>query len=488
MNLYKILENIDILEFVNINKEETKNIEIKNICDNTTNIKKLKDSLFVCIEGFNFDSHTIVKDFESFGVKFLVCNKKIETKIPCIIVKNTRKVLGEIASNFYDNPCKKLKIIGVIGTNGKTSTTYIIKQLLDKQNVKTSLIGTSGVYINNKRIKETLTTPDPLLLNELFYKMFKAGSEVVVMEISAHAISLNKVDFLCCDALIFSNFSQDHLDFFQTMENYKNTKFSFFNSKNCKNAIINIDDKAGSELYANSNEKIPTFSFGIENDADIIAKDIKLFLNKTNLTIKINESYKKIAFNLSCRFNVYNLLSAVLTLKVLDFSINLNHIKTLKPIKGRFNIIKLSKNKFIIIDYAHTPESLKSLLQNVNKLFHGKIITLFGCPGNRDETKREIMGNIAYNYSDKIYITSDNPKYENPLIICNQILKGAKEKGKIVEDREKAIKKAIKNLKANEVLLIVGKGSESYQDINNLKIPYSDFKVVYKCIKKLKKQ
>lgn len=488
MKVKELLKNIKVLKYVNISKKELENFNIKYLIDNTKNENKLKNSCFVCINGFNFDSHTISNFLKEKGVKFLVCEKEVETLLPYIIVENTRKELGYLASNFYNNPSKKMKIIGVIGTNGKTSTTNIIKQLCDLNNIKCSLIGTSGVYINNKRLKETLTTPDPLLLNELFYKMEKAKSKVVVMEISAHAIYLNKVDFLKTDTLIFTNFSQDHLDFFKTMDNYKNVKFSYFNKYNTKNAIINIDDLAGEELYNKIKDIINTKTFSINKKSDLQAKYIKLQLNRSEFTIKTENESLNLKTRIACEFNIYNILSAILALKTLKFTKNLyKNISKLKPVLGRFNIKKVKNNSFAIIDYAHTPESLKSVLENIKKLSNKKIITVFGCPGNRDETKREIMGKIAYKYSKKVIITTDNPKYENPLIICNEILKGAKEKGVIIEDREKAINFAYKNLN-NNILLIAGKGSETEQDINNLKIPYSDYKVLNNCIKNEKKQ
>ena len=488
MKAKQILKNVEILEYVNINKKTLEKLEISNVCDNEKNKKKLKNSCFVCIEGINFDSHSLSKKLEQYGVKLLVCNKKVETNIPYVIVKNTRSALGYIANNFYGNPTEHLKIIGVIGTNGKTSTTSILKQLFDMNKINCSLIGTSGVYINKKRFKETLTTPDPLLLNELFYKMVKAKSEVVVMEISAHAIALNKADFLKTDVLIFTNFSQDHLDFFKTMENYKQTKFLFFNNKNTKNAIINLDEKAGEELYAKIKDKIKTKTYGLEKEADLIAKNISLYLDKTYFDLIVNKRKISLCPSLSCLFNIYNVLSATLAMRVLGYTKNLyKNINKLKPVVGRFNIKKIKNNSYAIIDYAHTPESLRSVLENIKKLSDKKIISVFGCPGNRDEVKREIMGQIAYEYCEKIIITTDNPKYENPLIICNEILKGAKEKGIIIEDREKAIKKAYKDCN-NNILLIAGKGSETYQDINNLKIKYSDKKALNKCIKKPKKQ
>jgi len=487
MKARQLFKNIEILKYVNINKEDFNNIEISSVCDNEKN-KNIKNSCFVCIEGINFDSHLLAKKLEKQGVKLLVCNKKVDVNIPYVIVKNTRSALGFIANNYYGNPNEKFKVIGVIGTNGKTSTTSILKQLFDLNNINCSLIGTSGVYINKKCLEETLTTPDPLLLNELFYKMAKARSEVVVMEISAHAISLNKVDFLKVDVLIFSNFSQDHLDFFKTMENYKKVKFSFFNKKNTQNAIINIDDEAGKELFDKVKDKIFTKTFGIKNEASLKAENIKLYLEKTSFDIVCNNIKYSVMPNLSCEFNVYNILSAVLSMQVLGYNKNLfTNTNKLKPIKGRFNITKVKNNSYAIIDYAHTPESLKSVLENIKKLSNKKVIAVFGCPGNRDETKREIMGNIAYKYCDKIIITSDNPKYENPLIICHEILKGAKEKGTIIEDRKKAIETAYKHLN-NNILLIVGKGSETYQDYNNLKIKYSDKKALIACIKNAKKQ
>lgn len=489
MKAENLLKNVEIKGVKNANLNEIYNLNISNVIDNFNNVGNNKNLCFVCINGFNFDSHILVKNLNINNVSLIISEKELETNIPYVIVKNSRSALSFIASNFYNNPSEKLKVIGIIGTNGKTSTTYLIKQLLNKQKIKCSLIGTSGVYINNKKLKETLTTPDPLLLNKLFSKMVKAKTEVVVLELSAHAISLNKVDFLFCDVLIFSNFSQDHLDFFKTMENYKNTKLSYFNKLHTKNAVINIDDNVGLELFnkLKAEKEINCYSYSIKNTSNVKAENVSLSLNNTKFNLKLfNEEYK-IKTKVLCEFNVYNILSAILSLSILNYKNNLiQNVNTLSPVKGRFNIIKISKNKFCIIDYAHTPESLIKVLESVKSLSNFNIISLFSCPGNRDETKRKLMGEIAYNFSKKIIISTDNPKFENPLIIASEIKKGAKEKGVVIEDRKTAIIYAIKNLKENQVLLIIGKGTESYQDINNLKIPYSDYKTVYSCIKTLK--
>ena len=486
MEIKKLIKDIKVLEFVNF-KEDTFKLDIFNLCDNSKDLKKLKNSAFICVQGLNFDSHNLVSSLQNNGVKFFICSKKIETNLPYIIVENTREVLGELASNFYESPQKSFKLVSVIGTNGKTSTTYFIKALLNQLNIPCGIIGTSVVFIKNKKYAETLTTPDPLLLYSIFSKMKKAGCKVVVMEISAHAIKLNKVNNLVSDITIFTNFSQDHLDFFKTMENYKLTKFSYFNEFNTKKALINLDDSAGKELYLKIKDKICSKTYGINGKYDIFAKNIKYSL--LNSTFLLNLSNKKYNINTKTigNFNVYNILSSVLCLTELGYSFDVeNCVNKLTNVSGRFNIFKLKNNRFIIIDYAHTPESLKLILQNTKNLSNLKLIAVFGCPGNRDEEKRELMGQIAYNYCEKIYITADNPKYENPLIICNEILRGAKEKGEIIIQREKAIKKAIKNLKENEVLLILGKATETYQDYNNLHIKYNDYEVLTKCIKNKK--
>ncbi len=483
MKVEKIIDGIKVKKCVNFD-EKTLKIDIKTLCDNTKS-KKIANSLFVCIEGFNFDSHNLASKFEVLGVKFVVCEKEIDTNLPYIIVESTRSALSKLCDNFYNHPTKSFKLIGVIGTNGKTSTTYFIKQFIEKNNKKCSVIGTSGVYINNKKLKETLTTPDPLVLYKLFDKAKKAKSDVVVMEISAHAISLKKVENLKCDIVCFTNFSQDHLDFFKTMENYKQTKFSFFNALNTKKAIINIDCIEGEELYSIIYGKIDAKTFSLQKKADFCAKNVKTTLQKSVFELIFEGFCKKVEVFVPCLFNVYNILCAISVCKELGFVVNQKILSSIKPVKGRFDVFCLKDNKYIIIDYAHTPESLKTVFLSIKSLGNNKIIALFGCPGNRDETKREIMGKIAKDFCEKVIITSDNPKFENPLIICEEILWGAKGKGIIIEDREKAIDFAIKNLKPNEVLCIIGKGTEEYQDINNKKIKYSDYFVVSKRIKNL---
>lgn len=478
MKLEELLKNVEILDVKNISFQKLFSLEVERISDNSYD--KLKNSLFVCISGDNFDSHKIVQEIDSF-VKVFVCEHEVKTKKPFIIVKNTRRALSYICGNFYNNPIEKMKLVCVVGTNGKTTTTYFLKQMLEHLGKKVGLIGTSGVYIKNKRLKETLTTPDPMLLHKLFYKMEKEKCDIVVMEVSAHAIFLHKIDNLKADVTIFTNFSQDHLDFFKTMENYKKSKLKFF-EYNTKFAIINKDDKISNELINLIKNKIDFSTFGLNSCANLTS-NYDCDINGTKLNIIYNNHEYHVIFNVPCLYNVYNLLSAIMVCLHFGFLIEeiIEVIPKIKNVAGRFDIIEY-KNK-IIIDYAHTPESLKETLKNIKQLTNGEIILIFGCPGNRDETKRAIMGKIANKYCKKIVITTDNPKFENPLRICNQILIGCKEKGLIIEDRFDAIKFAINCARENEIILIAGKGSESFQDINGIEMKYSDYKSVFRCIK-----
>lgn len=482
VKLKKLLENVEILDVKNISFQKLFSIEVERVCDNS--FDKLENSLFVCVAGENFDSHKIVSDVENF-VKVFVCEHEIKTKKPYIIVKNTRRALSYIFGNFYDNPIKKMKLVCVVGTNGKTTTTYFVKQMLEFLGKSVGLIGTSGVFIKNKKLKETLTTPDPKILHELFFKMEKAKCDVVVMEVSAHAIFLRKIDNLKADVTIFTNFSQDHLDFFKTIENYKKTKLKFIEN-NTNYLCFNRDDEISGEIENLVKNKIEYSTFGLNFGADLTS-EVECELNGTELKIKYNQKEFNTTFNVPSLYNVYNLLSAILVCLKFGFKIQeiVDVIPKIKQVAGRFDVICFKTNK-IIIDYAHTPESLKETLENIKNLTEGDITLVFGCPGNRDEIKREIMGKIANKFCKKIIITTDNPKYENPLRICEEILKGCDVKGTIIEDRFSAIKFAIKNAKENEIILIAGKGSESYQDINGIEMKYSDYKSVFRCIKNKK--
>lgn len=486
MKLVELLKNIEVKQIVG----NVENIEITAIYDHSEKVGA--NGLFVATTGLRVDSHNFIDQAVKNGAVAVVVEKLTNTTLPQILVENSKIALSKIAGNLYKNVLEKLKIISVIGTNGKTTTTYFIKDMLQFLGFNVGVIGTSGIFINNEKLPAKLTTPDTLDLFLLFEKMQKAGVEVVVMEISAHAIFLHKIDGFLSEVAVFTNFSQDHLDFFKTMECYGAVKKSYFNANFCKNAVVNIDDKLGQEIFNIAN--IPALSYSLHN------KKAHLFITKP--TLKINESTfylhfnnltKKINFQIGAKYNIYNLLASVLTLTYFNipFLKIINSISHIKTPEGRFKSVIVDKNCTVIIDYAHTIEALKQLLLHTKKTNNCKVICVFGCPGSREHLKRAKMAQIAGKFSGFVILTTDNPDIENPNIILSQMERGIKKTKcpyQIIEDRTIAIKKAL-NIKKNDektTILIVGKGQEPYQIINGVYVPYNDEEELLKIIKKEK--
>ena len=473
MKLKELLKGIQIERIIG----DISKINIDALCDNSN--KVAKNSLFVAIIGLRVDSHNFAKDAVSNGAVALVVEQVLEVYLPQIVVNNTREVLGKLANNFYNNVTSNLKIISIIGTNGKTTTSYLIKDILEEANLKVGVIGTSGIFICGKKQPSNLTTPDTLELFELFNQMKESGVQVIIMEVSAHAIKLNKVKVFKVDIAFFTNFSQDHLDCFDSLEDYKQTKISYFAPDFCNLAVINVDDEAGQELY--NKTTVPSLTYGIKNPSDVFCIDLKMSLKGSSFFINLVDSVNKIALNLPAKFNVYNSLAAACTCFALGVEEEqiINGLNSTHKVDGRFNIIEFGKNCNVIIDYAHTPEAISNLLKSIKKLSKAKNICVFGCPGNREQKKRSVTGKIIGELCDYAVITSDNPDLENPNIIFEQIESGLKQTKcpyEIVEDRAEAIKVALAKVKKQEKtnILVLGKGSEDYQIINGLKSPYND--------------
>ena len=482
MKLINLLSGIEILETVG----DYENALIKNLNVNTK-IKK-ESSLFVCIKGLRIDSHNLLEEIRASGATSLIVERKLDVNLPQIVVKNSRVALGVLANNFYNNPLKNIKLVTIVGTNGKTTTSYLIKDILESSGLKVGVIGTSGNYVNGKFFKADLTTPDTLELFELFNKMKNASVNVIVMELSAHAIKLNKTSGFISDVCVFTNFSQDHLDFFKTIGNYKNTKKSVFNKNFCKYAVINSDDEVGKEILKET--KLKALTYGIKEASHIFAINLSMNLSGSSFFINLLDTVGKVNLNLPAKFNVYNSLAAASCCLAIGLSqeeiikgLNKKHI-----VNGRFNLIFISKNCYVVIDYAHTPDALENLLSNVKSLSKCELITVLGCPGNRDEGKRAIMGKIASKYSNEVVITSDNPDLENPLSIMDDIKRGVKNcQCEFIENRSEAIEYGLSKLKQKTVLVIAGKGDEPYQIINNIKSPYNDKETLLKLLNKTHK-
>lgn len=476
MKIERLFENVPIINTY----EKFKKIEIETIETNSKNHSK--NSLFFCLKGTNTDGHDFAQEAIKNGAKVLVVERLLNLQVPQILVENARKTLALVCANFFNNPQKNLKLIGITGTNGKTSTTLILQKIFLTAKQSVGVIGTLGYFINQNHFECDMTTPDPYKLFEILSQMKKAGVKYVFMEVSAHAIYFNKIEGLNFEIGVLTNITQDHLEFFNNMENYSKTKLDFINSKAVKLALVNADDKSYFLV-----KRDLCISYGIENPADNFAVNIDLKLGKTSFVLNILDNIIKVKTNLTGMFNVYNVLvacSVSLILGIKQIYIK-KALKQLEAIKGRFNIFKTKKGE-VIVDFAHTPDGLENVLKTIRQISGKNIICVFGCNGNRDALKRPLMGKIAEEYCSKVILTSDNPRFENAEIIFENILSDVKHKAKFEreQDRILAIKKGIKLLKKNKksVLVICGKGGEEYQDINGIKVPYNELEVVENCL------
>lgn len=479
MYLSNLIKGIDYIKITG-----NKDINIKGL---SASSKKIHSGyIYVAITGTKVDGNLYAIDAKQNGAVCIITDNidyKLDN-ITIIYVKNSRTAYGIIAKNLYDKPDEKMIVIGITGTNGKTTTTKLIANLLELQGKKVGIIGTNGYYINDESIGEGLTTPDPEVLYEMLAIMFKRGVSHCIMEISAHSIALEKVSCLDIDIAVFTNFTQDHLDFFKSMEEYESYKIKFMLRNDIDYKVINSDDETGRKINKLLDDD--SISYGISNPSDVFAVDIKYSSLGSCFVMNIYDSIYYINSPLYGLFNVYNLLTALTVIEILDIDLDyaISTIPQIKEIEGRFNVMAY-KNNYIIIDYAHTPDGLYNLLKGA-KVFDRKIITVFGCGGNRDKCKRPIMGRIAKEMSDFVIVTSDNPRYEDPAIIINEIMTGIsnKENTLCVVNRIKAIEYAMR-LAHNSVIVIAGKGAEQYIEQNGIKVPYNDKNIVQEIMESL---
>lgn len=471
MKLEKLIENLD----ANVVGETD-----HEIFDITYNSKEVtKGSLFVCIRGENSDGHDFAKDAEKNGAAAILCEKQVQVNIPQIVVSSTRKALSKVFSCFYDNPQNKLKIIGLTGTNGKTTTSFLIKSILEESGKKVGLIGTQGAFIGKQFFQTGLTTPDPQFLFKLLKQMVDFGVEYVVMEVSAHALSLDKTEGIVFEVGVLTNLTQDHLDFFKTMENYKRAKFKLFEGNKIKSAVLNFDDEFGRELGETID--VPFLSYSLNNPSDVFAAKIGNKNGKNKFIVNILDNVFDVESNLIGEFNIYNSLAAASVAAMLGCSTKQikNGLERLLGVEGRLNRFNLSNGVVAFIDFAHTPDGIEQALNAIRELKFKQIITVFGCSGNRDKDKRHKMGQIAEKLSDYVVLTTDNPRFENPELILDDIEIGMEKTAHTrFVSREQAIEFALTLAKKGDCVAILGKGAETYQDINGVNVPYSDFEVV----------
>ena len=485
--MYKIFEGINY-EVLNKGAE----FEIEGIEFDSRNIKN--NYVFVAMTGSLVDGHNYIDTAIEKGAKMIIVEKKdikLEEDITYVYVENIRKNLGIIASNYYNWPQNKIKIIGVTGTNGKTTSTYILENILEN----TSRIGTTGHRILDVNKETTNTTPESIDLIKLLDESVKKGVEYFIMEVSSHALEIGRVEMLQFDSVIYTNLTQDHLDFHETMENYFQAKNKIFSKlrDDSSSAIVNADDFYGIRiLQENKSRKNNFMSYSITDKASDIYGEV-LEYNNFGMKIKIVYENKEYTFNskLVGNYNLSNILSCVGVLVKLGIEMNdiIEKIQKIESVPGRFQLIENDKAIRVVVDFAHTEDGLINVLQTLKEMTKNKVITIFGAGGDRDKAKRKKMGIAATKYSDYIIITSDNPRNENPIDIINEIESGLKEvnfpkeKYETIVDREQAIARGIELSRENDSLLIAGKGHEKYQIIGNEKLHFDDCEIANKYIK-----
>lgn len=492
MTLSRLLEGIQVTKMFQSMYGQmvvTHEIDVQHIRYDSRKVER--NDLFAAIRGTDYDGHKFIDEAVKRGAKVVVVDDDearpdsffMHAGVVKVVVPHARRALARMSANFYEHPSRKLRLVGVTGTNGKTTTIYLIASMMEKA----GLIGTIEYRIGDEVFPATHTTPESLELNALLSRMVARGCSAAVMEVSSHALHQHRVEGLEFDAGVFTNLTQDHLDYHGTMEEYLKAKKMLFDALDERAiAVTNADDDAGMRMVESSRAK--KIRYGLNTRADVQAKDVRLGIDGTTFTIVHGRHQTPIASALIGRFNVYNVLAAFAT----GIGLGIPHdrlqtvIAKFQPVRGRFARILFPNGSTVVIDYAHTPDALKHCLTAIHDIFDnqrgtkGRVITVFGCGGNRDKGKRSKMGRIATELSDITIVTSDNPRFEDPDAIIAEVLQGVLQ-GAVVyrqTDRRKAIEKALSLARTGDVILIAGKGHETYQVIGDRKLHFSDYEVV----------
>lgn len=470
--------------------DDLANVEITGIAYDSR--KVTKGNVFVCIKGYETDGHKFAKSAVENGAAVIVAESEIDVDIPVVYVKNARTVIAELACKFYNNPSEKLSLIGITGTNGKTTITYLVKSILEAAGKSVGIIGTNQNIIGDKVLltkSTTPTTPNALELQQLFTEMVYNGAEYVVMEVSSHALELERVHGCTFDVGVFTNLTQDHLDFHKTMEGYLNAKAKLF--KISKKGVVNFDDNAGKEIYRRAECK-DIMRVGMVDDCDLRAENIKFSSRGAVFDLIYQGKRYPAKIQIPGRFSVYNAVCAAgaAIQAGIDIKTVISGLEKAPGVVGRVEVVPTDTDYTVIIDYAHTPDGLENIINCVKGFAEGRTITLFGCGGDRDNSKRAVMGEIAGRLSDYSIITSDNPRTEDPETIVREIEQGMKRtdgKYTLITDRREAIAYALDIAKKGDVIILAGKGQETYQIIGKEKHDFDERIEVYRHLKEKSK-
>ena len=462
-------------------------VEISTICYDSRKAKP--GALFVAMRGGHVDGHDYVSQAISRGAAAVMVERpmpELPATVTSIVVDDSRAALAFLAAFFHHQPSLKLKIAGITGTNGKTTTTYLLKHICERAVMRCGLIGTVRYEIGDEVIPSAHTTPESSDMQDLLARMRDAGCKAAVMEVSSHAIAQDRVRGVEFDAAVFTNLTQDHLDFHGNIESYFETKASLFTrilpaqSKKRGTAIINIDDRYGAELCARLSKDARLITYGVGNRADFRASNFKTELAGTSYQLDAQERSYLVRFPLIGKFNIYNSLAALAAATTLGVPLRaaILALATAPPVPGRLQLVPGKRNYQVYVDYAHTDDALHNVLRTLRELNPHRLIVVFGCGGDRDKAKRPLMGQAAEQWSDHAIITSDNPRSESPEAIVREIERGFKgNRYEVIVDRAEAIKRAVALAEARDIILIAGKGHETYQQFAHETIDFDDVKV-----------
>jgi len=455
-------------------------VEILSLCLDSRQVKP--GALFFCTPGLVRDAHDFAPQAVESGAVALMVERRLPIDVPQVLVEDVRKAISYAACEFFGNPAGKMTMIGITGTKGKTTSSFLIKSIMEAAGKKTGLIGTVCSMIGDEVIPANLTTPDPVEMQTLLYRMAEAGCECVVMEVSAHALDMHRLAGVKFDVGAFSNFSQDHLDYFETMEEYFAAKMRFFESDMVRNIVYNVDDETVAAGFAALGRE--ALRVGIRASSDVYANDIEIYERGCSFLMTWHKQFRvSVSLKLAGIFNVYNALLAagVCICAGVDPEAIRRGLEEVRAVPGRIELLDTDTPYRVILDYAHSPDSLENILKAVRETTRGRMIALFGCGGNRDAAKRPVMGEIAGELADFCVLTSDNPRNEDPMDILAQIEEGIRHTGceyVVIENRRAAIRYAMEHAETGDVVVLAGKGHETYQEIKGVKYPFDEKIVV----------
>lgn len=452
--------------------------------------EKQKNGLFFCISGARFDAHDFAAQAMENGASALVVERFLPLDIPQLRVRNVREALGPMCAALYGHPADGVKMIGITGTKGKTTSSYLIKAILEAAGMKVGLIGTTGNMIGGAFIHGDMTTPEAHHLQGLLRRMADEKVDAVVMEVSAHAIDMHRIDGILYDVGCYTNLSQDHLDYFETMERYFEAKKAFFTPRYIRQAALNVDEETSLRIMRDI--AVPYLRYGISTNAELYARDIEISENGVTFRICVLEQGERtVHLQMTGIFNVYNALTAAAASLALGIGLDeiVRGLESVRAVPGRAEMLETHTPYKVLLDYSHSPEALESILTAVRDFTRGRVIALFGCGGDRDHGKRPMMGEIGGKLADYCILTSDNPRNEDPMAILAAIEEGIRHTDgeyTVIENRREAIRYALNMAREGDLVVLAGKGHETYQEIRGVKRPFDEKVIVRELLEEMR--